>query len=68
MYWRAQLKTPTINHYTLCPNYASNHLRVTVRKDKSVPVDPLGVLGVEPHESGEEDVGNRGHTLRAKDR
>lgn len=46
--------------------YFGDYLRMSIRKDKSVPVNPLGVLGVEPHESGEEYVGSRGHTLYAK--
>lgn len=32
------------------------------REDKSVPVDPIGVLGVELHELVEKDMGNRGHS------
>jgi hypothetical protein len=32
-----------------------------VREDKSVAVDPLGVLGVESHELVPHDVGDRGH-------
>ena len=35
-----------------------------VREDKSVAVDPFGVLGVESHELVEHDVGNRGHAHR----
>jgi hypothetical protein len=36
-----------------CENY--------VREDKSVAVDPLGVLGVESHELVPHDVGDRSH-------
>lgn len=39
------------------------NLRVTVGKDEAVPVHPLGVLGVELHEAGEQDVGSRSHAL-----
>ena len=35
-----------------------------VREDKSVAVNPVGVLGVESHELVEHDVGNRGHAHR----
>ena len=35
-----------------------------LREDKSVAVQPLGVLGVELHELVEKDVGNRRHTPR----
>lgn len=59
--------TSTISHCTSYLVYASDYLRMTVRKDESVPVNPLGVLGVEPHKSGEEHVGSRGHTLYATD-
>jgi hypothetical protein len=33
----------------------------TLRENKSIPVEPLGVLGVELHELVEENVGNRCH-------
>jgi hypothetical protein len=38
--------------------------RVTVGEDETVAVDPLGVLGVELHEAGPEDVSGRGETLK----
>jgi hypothetical protein len=38
-------------------------LRVSVGKDKSVAVEPLGVLCAEVHVSGPEDMGGRSHTL-----
>lgn len=38
--------------------------RVNSREDKSVPVDPAGVAGVELHELVEKDMGNRGHSHR----
>jgi hypothetical protein len=37
---------------------------VTVGEDETVAVDPLGVLGVELHEAGPEDVSGRGETLK----
>jgi len=40
-----------------------NNLRVSVGENKSVTVEPLGVLGAEVHVSGPEDVGGRSHTL-----
>ena len=38
--------------------------KINLRKDKSIPVEPLGVLGVVSHELGEKDVGNRCHAPR----
>lgn len=35
-----------------------------VRENKTIPVSPVGVLGVEAHELVEEDVGNGGHAHR----
>jgi hypothetical protein len=32
-----------------------------LREDEAIPVDPLGVLGVELHELVEQDVGDRRH-------
>ena len=36
----------------------------SVREDKAVAIDPIGVLGIESHELVEEDVGHRGHAHR----
>lgn len=33
-----------------------------LREDEAIPVQPLGVLGVELHEFVEEDVSDRRHT------
>lgn len=35
-----------------------------IRENKTVPVNPVGVLGVEVHELVEQDVGDRGHAHR----
>ena len=35
---------------------------VHLRENKSITIDPVGVVGVESHELVEEDVGNRCHT------
>lgn len=37
---------------------------MTVGEDETVPVHPLGVLGVELHEAGEQDMGSRSHALK----
>ena len=34
------------------------------REDKSIAVDPFGVLGIESHELVEKNVGHRGHAHR----
>ena len=35
-----------------------------IRENEAVPVDPVGVLGVEVHELVEQNVGHRGHAHR----
>lgn len=35
-----------------------------IRENKTIPVSPVGVLGVEVHELVEEDVGDGGHAHR----
>lgn len=37
-------------------------MRVDLRENESVSVDPVGVLGVEAHELVEKNVSDRGHT------
>ena len=39
-------------------------MRVDLRENESVSVDPVGVLGVETHELVEKNVSDRGHTHR----
>jgi hypothetical protein len=48
------------------PSAASYFLRglSDLREDKSISVDPVGVLRVEGHELVEQDVGNRRHAHR----
>lgn len=38
------------------------HASVTVGENKTIAVDPVGVLGVEVHELVEKDVSHGGHT------
>jgi hypothetical protein len=40
------------------------HATVAVGKNETIPVQPVGILGVEVHELVEEDVGHRGHAHR----
>lgn len=60
MYCRAQLKSRQQRQAAQTTRYS----RVTVGEDETVTVDPLGVLGVELHEAGPEDVSGRGETLQ----
>lgn len=36
-----------------------------LRQGKSVPIDPMGVLGIESHELVKEDMSYRGHAHRS---
>ena len=58
----ATVTVPDLVSYSSFP--AIGMRKENVRKNKTIPVSPVGVLGVEAHELVEEDVGDGGHAHR----
>lgn len=60
----ATVTVPDLVSYNSFPAIETQNRKKNVRENKTIPVNPVGVLGVEAHELVEEDVGDGGHAHR----
>ncbi len=51
-----------VTHWGLFPIVVTDIMEVDSRKNKAIPIEPMGILRVEGHEFVEHNVGNRCHT------